>query len=380
MARSSTDVSNPGAHHLDGGDLGASLARAHLIDQPRRVQHQQPRLLDLQAGLGDARRHHALIRQRPPERHPRQGPPAGHLQRALGGPQHPHRVVDPAGAEPGLRDGEPAAFLAEQVRPGNPSLGEGDLAVPVLIPEAEDGQRSHDVDTGRAARDEEHRLLLVIGSGWVRLAHDDEELATRIAGTGGPPLPAVDHVVVAVAHDRGRDVAGVRGRDLRLGHGEPGAHGALEQRLQPAGLLLRGPEQVEQLHVAGIRSRTVQGLRGEVRRTSHHLGQVGVLVVRQPRDLGQEQVPQTPLAGRCLELLDDRRQLVVVGSRAGAGLRVDRLRGIHVSVHEVLQLAERPRGSVGQGREHRASGGRVDRVTLASIWWVPLRRAALARE
>ena len=49
-----------------------------------------------------------------------------------------------------------------------------------------------------------------------------------------------------------------------------------------------------------------------------HLGDRRVLEVGQPRDVGQEQVPQAPVAGLGLELLDDRRELVLGRSSRAA--------------------------------------------------------------
>ena len=55
--------------------------------------------------------------------------------------------------------------------------------------------------------DELLRLLLVT-AGVVRigLAHDNGDLAARITHAGGPPLAAIDDVVVAVTHSRGFEV------------------------------------------------------------------------------------------------------------------------------------------------------------------------------
>ena len=80
---------------------------------------------------------------------------------------------------------------------------------------------------------------LCFGGGGIGLAHEDGDFAARIAGAGGPPLAAVDDVLVAVADDAGLDVGGVGGGHVRLGHGEAGADFAFEQRLQPALLLFR---------------------------------------------------------------------------------------------------------------------------------------------
>ncbi len=56
--------SGAGRGDLDRGDLGAGVPRAHGVDQPGRVEHQQPGLVDRQPGLGDPLLHHAVLRDR----------------------------------------------------------------------------------------------------------------------------------------------------------------------------------------------------------------------------------------------------------------------------------------------------------------------------
>ena len=90
---------------------------------------------------------------------------------------------------------------------------------------------------------------------------------------------------------------------------------AVQQRLQPLLALLLGGEQVQGLHVAGVRRRAVGDLGSDLQAPAGQLGQRRVLQVRQPRLGGQEQVPQPALLGQRLELLDDRRHRVVVGAR-----------------------------------------------------------------
>ena len=99
---------------------------------------------------------------------------------------------------------------------------------------AEHRQHALDLDPGGVERNEDLRLLLVPRAARVGLAHDDGDLAARIADARRPPFAAVDHVFVAFAVDRGLDVGGVGGGDRRLRHQEGGANLAGEQRPQPA--------------------------------------------------------------------------------------------------------------------------------------------------
>ena len=99
----------------------------------------------------------------------------------------------------------------------------------------------------------------------VGLAHHDEDLAARVHRARRPPLPSVDHEAVAIALDPGRDVRGVRGGDVGLGHAERRADLAIQQRPQPPGLLPRAAELGEQFHVAGVRGGAIQRLRSDLR-------------------------------------------------------------------------------------------------------------------
>jgi hypothetical protein len=169
------------------------------------------------------------------------------------------------GAEPRLGDHEPVALAGQHVARRHPDVGEPQLGVPVLVLVPEDGQVADDLQPRGVPGDQDHRLLAVRGAVRVGLAHDDEDLAALVRGTAGPPLAPVDHVVVAVAHHRRLDVAGVGRGDVRLGHREAGPDLALEQRVQPPLLLLGRAEQHERLHVACVRRPAVDGLRGDDR-------------------------------------------------------------------------------------------------------------------
>src|SRR5438093_9277 len=80
---------------------------------------------------------------------------------------------------------------------------------------AEDRQHPLDRDALAVARHHDHRLLLVlVGILGIRLAHEDQDLAARVADARGPPLVAVDHVLGAVAHDGRFEVGGVGRRHL----------------------------------------------------------------------------------------------------------------------------------------------------------------------
>ena len=226
------------------------------------------------------------------------------------------------GPEPLLGEPEALALRAEQVRGRHAHVVVDDLGVaavgPVVVPEQ--ARRAHHVDARRVPRHEDHALAPVpLGVG-IGDAHDDQQLAARRHRPGGPPLASVDDVVVAVALDPRRDVRRVRGCDVGLGHGERRPDPPVQERIQPARLLLRRAEQREQLHVPGVGRRAVERLRSHPRAAAGDLGERRVLQVGEPGaavvDRRQEQVPQAALARLRLELLDHRRR--APGSRPTA--------------------------------------------------------------
>ena len=141
---------------------------------------------------------------------------------------------------------------------------------------AEHVQHLDDLDALGVARHDDHRLLAVGRRVGIALAHQDDDLAARIAHARRPPLAAVDDVVVAVALDAALDVARVGRGHRRLGHGEARADLAVEQRLQPLLLVLLGAVAGEHLHVAGVGRRAVDRFRkrstsGPALRRSAHI-------------------------------------------------------------------------------------------------------------
>jgi hypothetical protein len=214
-----------------------------------------------------------------------------------------------------------------------------DLTMAVLVGVAEGGQVANHLDPRRVERDENHAVAPVrIGLG-VADAQDDRELAARVAGAGAPPLAAADHVLVAVAADAGGEIRRVAGGDVGFGHPEARSDLAVEERDEPALLLLGCAEVDEEFHVPGVRRRAVERLRGNMRAAAGDLRQGRVLEVAQARTpalVGEKQVPQPALAGPRLELLDDRRERM--GIALPALLGVHRLGRVDVAVHEVEQF------------------------------------------
>ena len=286
-------------------------------------------------------------------------------QRTLGQADQAHAVVDAARAQAALGDLEAAALAEQDVGRRHAHVLEVDLHVAVRrVVVAEHAERAQDLDARRVDRHQDHRLLRVARRLRVGLAHEDHDLAARVAGARGPPLASVDDVVVAVALDARFDVGRVGRGHRRLGHREGAADLAGQQRLEPLLLVLGRAVAHQHLHVAGVRRRAVEDL-ARPGHHAHQLGQRGVLLVEQAGAefaFGQEQVPQLGGARLGLELLDQRqRRPALAGGRVGLDLlRVAALVRVDVLGHEGADAFAQFLGAGGVAEVHgRVScGGR----------------------
>ena len=204
------------------------------------------------------------------------------------------------------------------------------------------------MDAGGVHGDEHHGLLAVRGGGGVCpahvSAHEDGDFAAWVAGAGGPPLAAVEDVVIALAADGGLDVGGVGGGDGGLGHAEAGADFTGEQGLEPALVVLGGAVAGEHFHVAGVGRGAVEDFGGDVA-AAHGLAEGGVLEVGQALaavEAGgdgavrrEEEVPETFGAGFGFEVFEDLGGLPAV---ARYFVVEDGFGGVDVLVHEALEL------------------------------------------
>src|SRR4029077_4457395 len=101
-----------------------------------------------------------LLGERFAERHPARDPFTHELEGHFGYADQSHAMVDTAGSEPSLGDLETASFAKQDVGRRHPDVDEVDLAVPVgRVIETKDGERSQDLDAGRLAGHQHHRLL-----------------------------------------------------------------------------------------------------------------------------------------------------------------------------------------------------------------------------
>ena len=309
---------------LDHADQVLGALVAVRVQRRGGLQGEQARLFDFAAAQRDRFLGHAVATQRFAEGFAVARAFDHGFQRALGQADKAHAVVDAARAKTRLRDFKAAAGRAQAVGHRHAHVVEGQFDVAVRrVVVAEHRQRPDDAHARRVHRHQHHRLALVRRGVGLGDAHDDEDGAARVGGAGGPPLAAVDDVMLAVAHDRQRDVGGVGAGHVGFGHGEGRADFAGQQPRQPGFLLFGRGEVHQHFHVAGVGRAAVEDL-GRVQGTAGELGDGGVVEVAQAAvhgctsvtggrmpgvtaaafGVGQEQVPQAQRARVCLERLE----------------------------------------------------------------------------
>ena len=115
--------------------------------------HQQARLIDLDARVGDPLHDDALLGERLAERDALLDALDHRLERALRQTDRAHAMVDAPRPKPALRDLEAAAFAEQQVLGRDAHVLEDDLGVTVRrVIVAEHAERAQDGDPGRVDR------------------------------------------------------------------------------------------------------------------------------------------------------------------------------------------------------------------------------------
>src|SRR5262245_24886674 len=101
-------------------------------------------------------------------------------------------MMDAPGPEPTLRDLEAAPLAEEQIARRHAYVLKQNLGMPVrrvVVPEY--AEEAHNANAQRVHRHQDYRLLLVRRRGGIGFAHENANLAARIAGAGGPPLASI---------------------------------------------------------------------------------------------------------------------------------------------------------------------------------------------
>ena len=171
-----------------------------------------------------------------------------------------------------MRDFEPTPFAKQHVGGRDTDVLQFDFHMPMRrIVITEHWQMSQDVHARRVEFHQHHRLLRMALGFEVGLAHDDGDLAARVARARRPPFDAVQYIFVALASDRGFDIGRIGRCHRRLGHQEGRTDFAVHQRDHPALLLLSGAVAQKHFHIAGVGRGAVEHFGGKAD-AAHFLG------------------------------------------------------------------------------------------------------------
>jgi hypothetical protein len=87
--------------------------------------------------------------------------------------------------------------LAGREDGSRPDIGEQHFCMAMRrVISSKDGQRPLDLDSRSSERNQNHALLLMRGRIWVRLSHEDDDLASAVHRSCDPDLVATDYVLI----------------------------------------------------------------------------------------------------------------------------------------------------------------------------------------
>ena len=178
IARLAICTSMRGTITLMSDDLAPRRLVAVLVHEPGRLQHQEPRLLDLDARERDPFADGAVLVQHLAEGAALERALDHQLERQLGGAERAHAVMDAARPEPRLRQREAAAFLAQQIFGGTRTFSNSISQWPCGWRSCITGGLRTTVRPG-VSRGTSTMLWrrCALGPVGARQAHDDEDLA-----------------------------------------------------------------------------------------------------------------------------------------------------------------------------------------------------------
>lgn len=191
------------------------------------------------------------------------------LQGSFAGSNGSHGVVNTARSQSSLHDLVASAFTENHGVEGDLDIIKANVAVAVrgVIITIHTQHAVHD-ETGDIGRNQQHTLSLiwvwVVG---VCLSHDDEDLAAIVASARGPPLAAVEDVMVSLALNSELDISAVTAGNVGLGHEETRPDLAIHQWLQPFVFLCGRAISSNDFHVSRIGCGAVTCLELDKRKT-----------------------------------------------------------------------------------------------------------------
>src|SRR5579871_5656389 len=114
---------------------------------------------------------------------------------------------------------ESPSFTEQDVRDRHANIFKGNFGVPMWrMVVAENSEQALYFDSRGIHGHQYHGLLLMPGSGRIRLSHEDRDSASRISCPRGPPLASIDDVFVALPNDARLDIGRVRRSHRGFGH------------------------------------------------------------------------------------------------------------------------------------------------------------------
>ena len=143
-----------------------------------------------------------LFDERLAKGHPLLGPRAHQLKAALGHPHKTHGVLKTAGAETPLSNLKTAALTLDHIADRHPRIFEQQFRLTAgRVQAVESAQGPHQFHTEGVPGHQNRRMLAMPVVLRIGLAHHQHDLAARTYRTGGPPLAAIEHVLVTITSE-----------------------------------------------------------------------------------------------------------------------------------------------------------------------------------
>ena len=152
-----------------------------------------------------------LFDERLAKSHPLLSARTHQFQTALCHPDKTHRVLKTARTKTPLRNLKTATLALDHVADRHPHVLKQEFRLTAGRVQAVEGaQCSDQLHAGGIARHENGRVLAMPVVFRIGLAHHQHDFAAWSDRTGGPPLAAIEHVLVAIAPDLELHIGGIR--------------------------------------------------------------------------------------------------------------------------------------------------------------------------
>ena len=165
--------------HIRGDDfdhrnLASGRFVTYGIHQMSRMHRQQPRLINFISRVGDFGSNRSLLSERLTEGDSRLNSAAHRFKGSLGQPYQSHAMMDSAWSESTLGNFKASPLTQQHVVNRNSNIFKHHFRVTMWsVIVTINAQHFFDGDAGRVKWDEDHRLLLMLCGGRIRLAHEN---------------------------------------------------------------------------------------------------------------------------------------------------------------------------------------------------------------